>query len=118
MMPLHLRFYSLLALMLLSCFPLNSQIITIGDNGDFPNLEAAATSISAGDTLLLESQIFDDGTQFLNNLKGTSTAPIVILAETEHEAIFRGGTEAIHLIDCSYVEINGVVVEQQSGSNS
>ena len=93
-----------------------SQIITIGTSGDFPNLEAAENFITAGDTLLLQSQTFSDGTQFLENLNGTELSPIVIIAQSEHQSIFQGGTEAIHLINCSYVEINGVVVEQQTGN--
>ena len=101
------------------CFQLNvsyAQVIKIGDNGDFPNLEAAENSVEAGDTLLLEAQIFSNGSQFLEDLNGTPDAPIVILAEEEHQSVFRGGTEAIHLINCSYVQINGIVVEQQSGN--
>lgn len=92
------------------------QIITVGDNGDYPTLEAAESFIRAGDTLLLQSQVFSDGTQFLENLTGTATSPIVILAEKEHQAVFRGGTESIHLINCSYVEINGLIIEQQTGN--
>jgi hypothetical protein len=93
-----------------------AQVITIGQSGDFPNLEAAASTVQAGDTLLLQAQVFSDGTQFLENLNGTSAAPIVILAEQEHQSIFRGGTEAIHLINCTFLEINGIVVEQQTGN--
>ena len=93
-----------------------AQIITIGDSGDYPNLEAAENFINAGDTLLLQSQTFSDGTQFLENLNGTESAPIVILAQSEHQSIFQGGTEAIHLINCSYVEINGLVITQQQGN--
>lgn len=93
-----------------------SQIITIGSTGDYANLEAAEPFISAGDTLLLQSQTFSDGSQFLNDINGTAMAPVVILAQTQHQSIFQGGTEAIHLINCSHVEINGVVVEQQNGN--
>jgi hypothetical protein len=93
-----------------------AQIITIGTSGDFPNLEAAENFVNAGDTLQLQSQVFSDGTQFLENLNGTALAPIVIMATNEHQSIFQGGTEAIHLINCSYVEINGLVVEQQTGN--
>lgn len=93
-----------------------SQPITIGATGDYPNLAAAESVVTAGDTLLLQAQTFSDGTQFLENLSGTPTAPIVILAENEHQSIFQGGTEGIHLINCNYVEINGVVVEQQTGN--
>jgi hypothetical protein len=93
-----------------------AQIITIGDSGDYPNLEVAENFITAGDTLLLQSQTFSDGTQFLENLNGMESAPIVILAQSEHQSIFQGGTEAIHLINCSYVEINGLVITQQQGN--
>lgn len=92
------------------------QVIRIGDTGDYPNLEAAANVISGGDTLLLESQVFDDGSQFLYDLIGTQNQPIVILAQEMHQAIFQGGTESIHLVRCHYVEINGIVVQGQSGN--
>jgi hypothetical protein len=103
-------------LFLLGTIPLNAQIITIGTDGDYPTLEAAESFIEPGDTLLMQSQVFSNGAQFLSNLVGTSDAPIVILAENEHQSIFRGGTEAIHLINCSFLEINGLVIEQQTGN--
>jgi len=95
---------------------IKAQVITIGTNGDFPNLESAESSINAGDTLLLESQVFSDGTQFLENLNGTSLAPIVIMAESEHQSIFLGGSEAIHLINCNHVVIDGLVIEGQTAN--
>ncbi|MEM9546196.1 MAG: T9SS type A sorting domain-containing protein [Bacteroidota bacterium] len=93
-----------------------SQTILIGDTGDFPNLEAAENSINAGDTVVLQSQIFSDGTQFLEDINGTELMPVIIKAEQKFGSIFRGGTEAIHLINCSYVEISGIIVEQQTGN--
>ncbi len=102
------------------CFSLTpfsySQKITIGDTGDYPNLEAAAAVIEAGDTLELQSQIFSDGSQFLYDLEGTENAPIVIIAKERHEAIMRGGTESIHLVRCKHVEINGLTIERQTGN--
>jgi len=92
------------------------QKITIGNTGDFLSLEAAASSVSAGDTLELQSQVFADGAQFLYDLKGTSNKPIVIIAKEKHQSIFRGGTEAIHLVRCHHVEINGILAEGQSGN--
>lgn len=108
--------FTLLFLLLIHFQITFAQVITIGAVGDFPNLEAAENAIMPGDTLLLQSEVFSDGTQFLENLNGTETSPIVILAKNEHQSIFRGGTEAIHLINCSFVEINGIVVEQQTGN--
>ncbi len=90
--------------------------ITIGNNGDYAKLSDAEAFINAGDTVLVFSQVFSDGTQFLHNLRGTANAPIVILSQSQHGAIFRGGTEAIHLINCTHIEINGLVIEQQTGN--
>ncbi len=95
---------------------LQSQVITIGSSGDYPNLSAAESFITAGDTVLVQSEVFTDGTQFLHDLNGTLNDPIVILSETEHGAIFRGGTEAIHLVSCNNVELNGFIFEQQTGN--
>jgi len=94
----------------------NSQIITIGSTGDYLTLEAAENNITAGDTLLLQSQVFSDGTQFLQDLNGTASSPIVILAENEHQSIFQGGSEAIHLINCTHIVLEGLVIELQTAN--
>lgn len=103
---------------LLFLFPILvfSQPITVGDSGDYPTLSATENILQAGDTVLLLGQIFDDGTQFLNDVQGTAADPIVIMANPNETPIFRGGTEAIHLINCRYVELNGITVEQQTGN--
>ncbi len=59
---------------------LNAQIITIGNTGDFPNLNAAANALSAGDTLLFQSQVFSGRTQALIEAHGTESKPIVLLS--------------------------------------
>jgi hypothetical protein len=105
-----------LACVLVSSTLLTAQVITVGPGGDFPTLSAAESVISAGDTVRILDGIFSNGTQFLENLHGTPTDPIVIMADHPHGAIFRGGTEAIHLIDCSYLELQDLVIEQQTGN--
>lgn len=94
----------------------SAQTITVGATGDYPNLEAAEAFITAGTTVLVQSQTFSDGTQFLNDLAGTAENPIIIQAQNEHQAIFQGGTEGIHLVNCNYVELSGLVFEQQTGN--
>ncbi|MBK6904262.1 MAG: right-handed parallel beta-helix repeat-containing protein [Saprospirales bacterium] len=93
-----------------------SQPITVGPGGDFPTLEAAASSISAGDTVVVLDGTYNDGTQFLEDLHGTAAAPIVIKSETQHGAVFEGGSEAIHLIDCSHLILDGFRIREQSGN--
>ncbi|GLR19919.1 right-handed parallel beta-helix repeat-containing protein [Portibacter lacus] len=110
-----IQIFQLITSFLLLCNFTNAQIITIGSTGDYNNLEAAESFVSPGDTLLLQAQVFSDGSQFLT-LNGTADEPIVILADEQHQSIFRGGTEAIHLIDCSYVVLDGLVIEQQTGN--
>ena len=93
-----------------------SQPITVGPGGDFATLEAAVQSISPGDTVVVLNGTYDDGTQFLENLHGTAQAPIVIMAETQHGAVFEGGAEAIHLIDCSHLALDGFRIREQTGN--
>ena len=106
---------TLLCLFLISNYS-HAQKITVGANGDYPNLAAAGQVATAGDTIELQSQVFANGSQFLYDLEGTEDAPIVIIAKEMHQAIFSGGTEAIHLVRCNYVEINGIVAEGQTGN--
>ncbi len=102
--------------LLVFSFSVQGQTITIGDAGDYPTLSATESILEAGDTVLLLDQIFDDGTQFLTNVQGTAGNPIVIMANPGGSPIFRGGTEAIHLVNCRYIELNGITVEQQTGN--
>ena len=112
---------NLLLCMLVTLFNLmailtSAQVLTVGNSGTYLTLEDAAPFATPGDTLLLEAQVFSNGTQFIDGLNGTASDPIVILAEIQHQSIFNGGTEAIHLSNCNHVEINGLVIEQQTGN--
>ncbi len=108
--------YLPLVLLVIATIHANSQTITVGSGGDYPTLSDAESHISAGDTVIVLDGIYSHGTQFLNDLHGTIADPIVIKADHEHQAIFRGGTEAIHLVNCTHLEIHGLIVEQQTGN--
>ncbi len=92
-----------------------SQQITVGNGGDFPTLSQAQSSVNPGDTLLVLDQIFTNGTQFLT-INGLPGQPVVIMGQTSQGPIFQGGTEGLHLSGCNYVEINGLVFQQQTGN--
>lgn len=111
-----MRTITILLIFSLATYYSSAQVIHIGNTGDYPNLEAAENFINAGDTLLLQSQVFSDGTQYLTDLNGTATDPIVIRAQEEYGAIFRGGTEGIHLVRCNHIVIENIVLEQQTGN--
>jgi hypothetical protein len=104
---------ALLILLLLVAIS-KSQVITVGPSGDYPSLNDAETNIAAGDTVMILDGVYDDGTQHLDELHGTANEPIVIMAHNEHAAIFQGGTTAIHLTNCSFLKLNGLVIEQQN----
>lgn len=105
-----------LLLIFLLCYVHNhAQNISIGPGGDFSTLSAAESSISPGDTVSLLDGTYSDGTQFLT-INGTKDQPIIIKAQNRHQAIMQGGTESIHLVSCSYVEIEGLVIQGQSGN--
>ena len=95
---------------------LSARQITIGQAGDYARLSDLNELITAGDTLLLLDALYQDGTQFLENWHGSAQAPVVIQPASGHTVIFRGGTEALHLVSCSYVVIEGLIVEQQTGN--
>lgn len=102
--------------LLLSFQSIIGQTIRIGTGGDFTNLSAAQSAINPGDTVVILNQIFNNGTQFLNGVNGTPSQPVVIIAQTMHAPIFQGGTEAIHLVNCNYIELNGLTFEQQTAN--
>jgi len=93
-----------------------SQDIIIGPGGDFATLSEANASISAGDSIMVLDGVYEDGSQFLRDLKGTELNPITIYSETRHGAIFRGGAEGIHLINAEHVVLDGFVSEGQTGN--
>ncbi len=97
-------------------FTIFSQVITVGNGGDFPTLSQAQSSMNAGDTVIVLNQVFSNGTQFLTNVNGLPGQPVVIMAESNQGAIFQGGTAGIQLSNCNHVEINGLVFQQQTGN--
>jgi len=83
--------------------------------GDYPSLEAAALVAAAGDTILILNGVYNQR-EDITALSGTATDPIYILAETRGSVIYRGGTEAWHLTDCTHLVIDGFIYEQQTAN--
>lgn len=111
-----MRNQAILLLFLILPFYANSRSITIGQKGDFYRLEEVNNLVSPGDTLLLLDEVYQDGTQFLENWHGSAEDPIVIKPASGTSVIFRGGTEALHLVSCSYLTLENLIVEQQTGN--
>ena len=94
----------------------NCTTYTIGTTGDFATLDAAESTVQSGDTLLVLNGMITNDRQYLDDLHGTISDPIVIIAQTMHGFTFQGDVEAIHLTNCSHLEINGFIIEGQTGN--
>lgn len=87
----------------------------VGPGYTYGSLFAAATVVSAGDTILFHEGIYDGG-EFVGDLQGEVTKKIYILAEQNKEVIIRGGTNSWQLSDAAYLHIEGFIFEQQTGN--
>ncbi len=94
---------------------ISGQHISVGTGGDYATLEDAQSDMDPGDTIFILDGTYSNDPQFLT-IEGTASDPIVIQSLNKHGAIFQGGSEAIHLTNCSYVQIIGLVIEQQTGN--
>ena len=65
-------------------------------------LNKLAPKLKAGDTLLLTGKTYKGGIQ-LKNLMGTKVKPIII--KGKDNPVFSGGTQAMHLVDCHYIQL-------------
>lgn len=90
--------------------------LVVGLNSTFQQISQLNGLVAPGDTVLIRPGIYQAGTQFLNKWIGQVNQPITILAESSGQVIFRGGTESMHLSQCAYVHIIGLIIEQQTGN--
>ena len=78
---------------------------------DSQELLLAAQGASPGTTILLESGEYAGGL-YLQNVAGTVEDRVVISgADSNDPPVFRGGGQAMHLADCSYLALKNLRVE-------
>jgi len=77
---------------------------------DSAELRAAIGRSVPGTTIRLEPGTYEGGL-YLENVTGTEQAPITIQgAEPNDPPVFRGGSTALHFVDCSHVILRNVKV--------
>jgi hypothetical protein len=82
----------------------------------FHTLQRAVQEARPGTQIILREGRHVSGA-FISNLRGEPGSPILISgAPGEGPAVFRGGTEAIHLSDPRYVVLQNLTVEAASGN--
>jgi hypothetical protein len=81
----------------------------------YNNLRTAALVAKPGDVILINEGIYPGG-EYIENLHGTNENRIIITSKTGDSVIFRGGSQAIHFSEVSYLIISGLVFEGQTAN--
>ncbi len=105
---------------LLACFLLVCALslvraaeIQVADSGQ---LRAAIAQLAPGTTVLLAPGVYEGGL-YLEKVVGAENAPVIIAGQdANNPPVFRGGGQAMHLADCSYVTLRNLQVEGFPGN--
>jgi hypothetical protein len=92
----------------------HAQVLRIGPGG-YASLQAAASHVRAGDTVMYTAGTHAAGS-YVHNLHGTADKWIVIRGPEEGEARISGGFTALQLSDPAYVRIEGLIFEKQTAN--
>jgi Chondroitinase B len=78
------------------------------------DLQKKASSLSAGQTLILRDGFYANQGLVVEDVHGTATAPITIMAEHDGKAIIDGGTsggDTVWIENSSYITVQGIVAQ-------
>lgn len=103
------------ALLILYAITGNSAILEVGKGKKYQRLQEAAGFARAGDTILLFAGTFTGG-DVIRHLHGNAKNWISIRAAVGTEVVYLGGQEAFHISESSYISIEGLIFEQQTGN--
>jgi hypothetical protein len=97
----------------LFCFSSYAVTLHVGSGQSYANLGQAASVVSPGDTIMIHQGVYGGGT-YISNLQGTAIAKITIMPAPGDTVIYSGGGTAWQLSDAAYLDIYGIVFEQQT----
>lgn len=92
-----------------------ATVLHVGAGHPYANVRLASLDAQPGDTIYIHAGTYTGGA-WIENLNGTPTSRIVIRGEDRATAVFEGSTEAMHFVECSYVNIENVTVRRQTGN--
>jgi hypothetical protein len=104
-----------LIVLTISAVPLKGETHHVGPGKTFTNPEQAAAVAEPGDTILIYPGNWDR-TYFIESLEGTANHWIVIRGIGEGETVMGGGTESLHFINCSWVILENLIFERNTGN--
>jgi hypothetical protein len=87
----------------------------VGPNFPFPSLSSAIAVVTPGDTIEIHEGIYAGG-QFFENVKGTADQWITIRGAAGENAVFEGGTNAIHFVEPAYLHLKNITFQHQTGN--
>ena len=91
------------------------KVLHIGNGQQYSSLSSAAAVALPGDTLLFHSGTYSGG-GYIQNLKGTESNWITILAYENQSVIVQGGSTAWQFSDPEYLKIQGFIFENQTSN--
>lgn len=95
--------------------PLSAKVLHTGHGQRYANITDASREAAPGDTILLHNGTYS-GDQSLQDLQGTSSKWIYVIAEQKGAVLFEGGSAAWRGSDIAYLHIEGVVFTKQTGN--
>jgi hypothetical protein len=89
--------------------------LEVGPGKTYTSPAAAANVAQPGDTVLIFPNTYAGG-NFISNRHGTSTAYIYFIGVDLQTVIFQGGSQAFHFSDVSYIKIQNITLQGQTGN--
>ena len=91
------------------------RTLHVGPGQPYSDPRSACMAASPGDTVLLHPAEYR-GAYFLENINGTTELPIVVRGMDRAGVVFNGGSESLHLSDCSYLVLENFTVKGQTSN--
>ena len=94
---------------------MTAKTIIVEPHGEYSSISEASHEALPGDTILVKNGNYYDG-NYIEELQGEPDNYITIRAENAGEVVFKGGSNAMHLIDPAFLRIEGLHFEGQSAN--
>ena len=98
-----------------TCLPLSAMIRHVGPGQSYTSLTQAVAVTVPGDTIMIHAGSYSGGLSFVN-LHGKAANWIYIISAPSETVIFNGGAISWHMTDAAYVQIQGIIIQQQTGN--
>jgi len=105
----------LLALFFLTIAGIHARTLEVGTGRTYANPTVASQDALPGDTILIYGGTYTQS-YFIENLHGTADAWITIMGKVDDAPDFSGNTEALHFSDCTYLRIERLAINGQTGN--